>query len=255
MKMIFLVFPLIISSILNIEADIIKGIYNNFTNITSHERHTFYLKVSVGQTVNISYIMNYKTDNKEIIPFYYIDYKEYEFKNGTNLGKAIGSFLRPELKNNEYILSYSHNISSYKTNYLFIQIFPLVNFTFFAIKAEADGGAFDLESNIPKTIYNLTSGNLYSFYVPAKVSQSVTITLTMDKMDLPFDSLNIYEQPSRIYDVNSNKFKLGLKIKEKINQLKMSISFVISLAKTQCIRFFFVPKYDIKYLTAQIDVN
>ena len=253
MKRIFFLFPFLMIAFFGKEIDIEKGITYNFTNLLAKEEYIFYLKVFEKQTVNISYIISYDGVDK---PFSSIDYIECYYKNRSKTGGYnIIQFKNPELKNNQLLLNFSQVLTYYIVNYLSISMIPYINISYFSFKAEVDGGAFNLTNNIPKTLYNLTSGNIYSFFIPAKWRQNVSINLTMNRMDLPFDSIDIYEQPYRDDELNSERFKLTPKIIEKNKQIQMSVSFQTSLINIVCIQFFFKPKYDIKYLSAQIKLG
>ena len=252
MNIIVFLFPVLIIAYINKEIDIEKGITYNFTNLSPDEKYIFYLKVFEKQTVNISYIISY---DGELRPFNGIDYTECYYKNKSRIGNRINQFKSPQLENNRLSLNFSRVVQYYEINYLTIEMHPSIHISYFSLKAEVDGGAFNLTNNIPKTLYNLTSGNIYSFFITAEMKGNANITLTMNRMDLPFDSLDIYEQPSRRSEINSYRFKLTPEITEKNNQIKMSFIFQISRVNLHYIQFFFTPKYDIKYLTAQIKLT
>jgi len=250
MKIIFLIFPLIITSILTIEFNVVPGIYNNFT-LKYGEKNIFLIEVSEGQTVNISFIMKY---NNKTIPFPSVEFVEYSYKNLTKGGEFMIVYLRkqPELKNDYYFFNNSYIISNLETHYVAVGIVPQTNFSYFAFKADVDGGTFDLTNNIPKTIYNLTAGNTFYLFLPAISNQTITITLTMNKMDLPFDKITVDEKQYRNSTININRKNFRLKVKEKDKELIMYVSFTSSSEAMKYIRCSFIPKYYIKYMIAKI---
>ena len=250
MKTILFVFLFLFTSILNLEVNLTEGIYHNFTNVTA-KKLSFLLKVSPGKTVNFSIIIKC---NKIESPYRRLSYAECYNRKKITTAVATG----PGELDYEYNKSFSYQISyNDKINYFNIFFNPLIDYTFLSIRAEVGGDTFNLTAGVPSTFYNIKSGFFNTFFVPAQFNQSVTISLILNKLDdLPFDTLNIQEKEF----ISSNHYgtirhKLKPKIKEKDKQIQMSISFTTIRDPINYVAFDILPKYEIKYLKVQIDVN
>ena len=77
----------------------------------------------------------------------------------------------------------------------------------------------------------------------------------MDDMNIPFNSINIYEVDSYFYDSYLSKTSKDVSTKKKKGKLVLSFSYKALNTHASFLLVEFCPKYNIKYLEATFSTN
>ena len=112
------------------------------------------------------------------------------------------------------------------------------------------------EINYNSKMYNLKVGIKYYLfaYIYGKKDE-VTFTLTMDDMNIPFNSINIYEVDSYFYDSYLSKISKDVSTKKNKDKLVLSFSYKALNTRVSHLLVEFCPKYNIKYLEVNFSNN
>ena len=105
-------------------------------------------------------------------------------------------------------------------------------------------------------MYNLKVGIKY--YLLADIygkKDEVTFILTMIDMNIPFNSINIYEVDSYFYDSYLSKISKDVSTKKKKGKLVLSFSYKALNTHVSFLLVEFCPKYNIKYLEVNFSTN
>ena len=229
--------------------DMSKGLSKNITNLISGAPYTFYMNVDRLDIVTISFTMN----NFGKIPFTDIYVFEQASKHNSYLNSSSQpiSFLN---EGNQIIADFSYQINHFASNIAGFKITPNFDIDYMVSKIDIEKCLYELNYN--SKMYNLKVGIKYYLfaYIYGK-KEEVTFTLTMDDMNIPFNSINIYEVDSYFYDSYLSKISKDVSTKKNKDKLVLSFSYKALNTRVSHLLVEFCPKYNIKYLEVNFSNN
>ena len=232
--------------------DLSNGIPKNITNLFSGIQYFFSIPSSQFQTNCINLTTNYMES------IHFSNFYIYEINNSISSTYIKKKTLFPSFSfnNNQLILSFIYFVSNNSTKFIHFKIIPNYNINYLIIQTNVEGGGYELTNSFPKTITNLKFGIPYYFYIPSTQFQIENIILTMNYINTkPFSYINIYEY-EEISSLKSTKILSQIFTTSNIdNKLMLWSNYSISSYSTKYFCLEIIPKYNISYLVAQIDVD
>ena len=235
------------------------GTTKNFSNILEYYRNYFFITgIEKFQRINITIIAQSISDN----PFYKSFIRIYEYINRTEEYKKYIYYYDPENYNYKiiskvdkiYSINFFYNIDFYTIIALSLK-FPY-DLNYLSLKVEAHGGEISFYDNYrSKNITNLKGNYTYYFHTKTSLYQITLITLFMKYTEkIPFDKYKIF-----LYRKGKLWFREEREIEKSYisdkNELVISFSYQMNYSSDISeIRFQFIPKYDLDYVFAKMDI-
>ena len=187
-------------------------------------------------------------------PFNTINCYEYKDNNPTYLEKSNKPISFSKI-GNQSILSASFIIRKEYTNYIAVNIKPLININNIIAQIHLYGDSYDLNKGTSINITNLISLSPYTFYINVQRLDVVTIYFTMNYMATkPFIKIDTFEAESKNYPIiNSTSHPISFLNRD--NQLKVNFSLQIYFYATHIIWFKITPNYDIDFMHIKFDIE
>ena len=229
--------------------DMSKGLSKNITNLISGAPYTFYMNVDRLDIVTISFTMN----NFGKIPFTDIYIFEQASKHNSYLNSSSQpiSFLN---EGNQIIADFSYQINHFASNIAGFKITSNFDIDYMVSKIDIEKCLYEINYN--SKMYNLKVGIKYYLFADIYGKKDeVTFTLTMDDMNIPFNSINIYEVDSYFYDSYLSKISKDVSNKKNKDKLVLSFSYKALNTRVSHLLVEFCPKYNIKYLEVNFSNN
>ena len=232
--------------------DLPVGITKNFYNILEfYTNHFFITGVKRFQRINVT--MTAKSTNNNPFSDIYIS----EYINRTEEYHKYVLHKTPTITNYEII---SQKEKIFSINFFYdIEISPtivlslkfLFDLDYLSFNIEVAGGEIFFNKNYDsKNITNLKANNPYYLFCKTVQFQTIDVTLSTK------NNVKIYEYKNKsetVYKISEGKIMLNSRIDE--DKLNIYFTYRISSANITDIGFQFIPKFDLDFVFAQMEIK
>jgi hypothetical protein len=224
-----------------------SGSSKSFAHLKAGYENYYYIPANQYQMARISLNMSSSTRN---IPFSYLNIQEYSintfesYENNKFINITTNN-ITTSSKNNEYFTSFKYSNYKNNTQYIALLIRPKYNIDLLTLKIDVVDNKYDLSPKNKKTIYNLTSGDVYYFYIDTSENKIIEFNLTSND----YFSLNI-----KIYELRYNYSLVeddDKSRKDGILDSKNNSFNYIAFTSNQKVAIEISPNTDIKSISAE----
>ena len=168
--------------------------------------NSFYLHLEFFDKININLIINNMTQD----PFSNIYIHELEKRRNSSSIQIINKPISFIKNNNQLISSFSY-ISAFSnfTKYLALQIKPSLNISHITAEFEYSVKSFDLIDDNWTTFENLSSNEIYLFFIEVVELSKVNISLLMNYTDINNNNYEYEENELPSIDLDGNLLELN----------------------------------------------
>ena len=216
-----------------------------------------YFKINSQQFQQVKINLKTNSNNKNNIPFEYIEIYELINENKFNQYNKYNNKSINFIKNNNDILSseFSYMIESFNSNNIIIKIIPELSLTFLEINMNEGGGYFELEKNSTNNIANLLSDFSYYFFILSSKGEYLNIKLIFNSNKTEqFNKLYLYEYSNKNSPSNYLKYS-EVKFNTEIcdNKSIIYLSYKVQNELTNFIALAIIPNYNINFVELLIE--